>query len=92
MLCPIIYPVKTTLDIGGDYGVSIELPLLNDEFSSPKFKNPEFSPSLDGYKVLDAGNITGYAAIETISRNEETGEAKGIDSNRGATEYPWGRE
>ena len=92
MLWPTIYPVKTTLDIGGDYGVSIELPLLNDDFSSPEFKNPEFSPSLDGYKVLDAGNITGYAAIETISRNEETGEAKGIASNRGATEYPWGRE
>jgi hypothetical protein len=41
-------------------------------------------------KVLDAGNITGYAAIETIQRNEETGEAIGIASNTGANKYPWG--
>ena len=55
------------------------------------FIEPKSSPTLDGYEVLDAGNITGYAAIDTIQRNEETGDNYiGIASNTGANKYPWG--
>jgi hypothetical protein len=41
---------------------------------------------------MDSGNVTGYAAIETIQRDELTGEAIGIATNQGVTKYPWGVE
>jgi len=90
MLWPTAYPVNTTLDIGGEFGAQIQLPIVLGNYTSPDFIEPKSSPTLEGYEVLDAGNITGYAAIETIQRNEETGEAIGIASNTGANKYPWG--
>ena len=90
MLWPTAYPVNTTLDIGGEFGAQIQLPIVFGNYASPHFIEPKSSPTLEGYEVLDAGNITGYAAIDTIQRNEETGEAIGIASNTGANKYPWG--
>ena len=90
MLWPTAYPVNTTLDIGGAFGAQIQLPIILGNYTSPHFIDPKSSPTLEGYEVLDAGNVTGYAAIETIHRNEETGEAIGIASNTGANKYPWG--
>ena len=90
MLWPTAYPVNTTLDIGGAFGAQIQLPIVFGNYASPHFIEPKSSPTLEGYEVLDAGNITGYAAIDTIQRNEETGEAVGIASNTGANKYPWG--
>ena len=90
MLWPTAYPVNTTLDIGGEFGAQIQLPIVFGNYASPHFIEPKSSPTLEGYEVLDAGNITGYAAIDTIQRDEETGEAIGIASNTGANKYPWG--
>jgi hypothetical protein len=90
MLWPTAYPVNTTLDIGGEFGAQVQLPIVFGNYASPHFIEPKSSPTLEGYEVLDAGNITGYAAIDTIQRNEETGEAIGIASNTGANKYPWG--
>ena len=90
MLWPTAYPVNTTLDIGGAFGAQIQLPIVFGNYASPHFIEPKSSPTLEGYEVLDAGNITGYAAIDIIQRNEETGEAVGIASNTGANKYPWG--
>ena len=90
MLWPTAYPVNTTLDIGGEFGAQVQLPIVFGNYASPHFIEPKSSPTLEGYEVLDAGNITGYAAIDTIQRNEETGEAVGIASNTGANKYPWG--
>jgi len=93
MLWPSAFPVTTTLDIGGAVGAQIELPVLTkSRYPNPVFKGPAFSPKLDGYEVIDAGNVTGYAAIETIQRDELTGQAIGIARNQGATRYPWGIE
>ncbi|MEC7859947.1 MAG: CocE/NonD family hydrolase [Pseudomonadota bacterium] len=92
MLWPTAYPVSTTLDIGGEGGAQIELPVIGNNHQTPNFKEPALSPSIDGYEVMDAGNVTGYAAIETIQRDALTGEATGIATNRGATKYPWGTE
>jgi len=47
---------------------------------------------MPGYETLDAGNITGYAAITEIRADPETGEAYGFATNSGATRYPWGIE
>jgi hypothetical protein len=62
------------------------------EERSPEFKSPAPSPEFAGYETLDAGNITGYAAITSIEHDPETGEAFGVASNSGATRYPWGIE
>jgi hypothetical protein len=40
-------------------------------------------------KTLEAGNITGYAAIDEIQRIPPGGEAVGY-TNSGAQHYPWG--
>jgi hypothetical protein len=56
------------------------------------FKQPKTDPVLSGYETLDGGNITGYAAINEIQRNPETGDAKGYAKNSGAQRYPWGIE
>ena len=44
------------------------------------------------YEVIDYGNITGYAAINSIQHDPETGEAFGVATNTGAVRYPWGIE
>ena len=93
MLWPTAFPVSTILDIGGQVGAQIELPVITkSKHQTPVFKEPAFSPRLNGYEVMDSGNVTGYAAIETIQRDELTGEAIGIATNQGVTKYPWGVE
>ena len=62
------------------------------EERAPDFKEPVITPRLPGYETLDAGNITGYAAITEIKTDPETGEAYGLATNSGATQYPWGIE
>ena len=91
MLWPSALPVITSLEIGGEKGAYIELPIMpSGRIKTPEFEEPSIGPELKGYEVLDAGNVTGYAAIKTIKRNATTGEASGIATNQGATKYPWG--
>ena len=91
MLWPSALPVITSLEIGGEKGAYIELPIMpSGRIKTPEFDEPSIGPKLKGYEVLDAGNVTGYAAIKTIKRNANTGEASGIATNQGATKYPWG--
>ena len=91
MLWPSALPVITSLEIGGEKGAYIELPIMpSGRIKTPEFEEPSIGPELKGYEVLDAGNVTGYAAIKTIKRNAITGEASGIATNQGATKYPWG--
>ena len=91
MLWPSALPVITSLEIGGKKGAYIELPIMpSGRIKTPEFEDPLIGPKLKGYEVLDAGNVTGYAAIKTIKRNVTTGEASGIATNQGATKYPWG--
>ena len=91
MLWPSALPVITSLEIGGEKGAYIELPIMpSGRIKTPEFDEPSIGPKLKGYDVLDAGNVTGYAAIKTIKRNANTGEASGIATNQGATKYPWG--
>ena len=86
-------PVETTLAIGGENGARIVLPVIPPgEARAPDFAQPKPDPEIEGYETLDAGNITGYAAITEIERDPETGEAFGTARNSGATRYPWGIE
>ena len=93
MLWPTPYPAETTLAIGGERGARIVLPVIPPgEERTPDFAQPKPDPEIAGYETLDAGNITGYAAITQIERDPETGEAFGTARNSGATRYPWGIE
>jgi predicted acyl esterase len=93
MLWPTPLPMVTTVAIGGETGARVELPVVPPgEETAPDFKDPVAGPTLPGYETLDAGNISGYAAITSIEHDPETGEAFGVATNTGATRYPWGIE
>ena len=63
-----------------------------EEWRSPVFKQPAEELDLAGFGTLDAGNLTGYAEIETVQHDAKTGEAFGVATNSGAYQYPWGVE
>jgi len=93
MLWPTPMQMKSTLAIGGNNGARIDLPVVPPgEQNAPNFKEPSPNPWLSGYEVIDYGNITGYAAINSIQHDPETGEAFGVATNTGAVRYPWGIE
>ena len=91
MLWPTAYPMTTTLTVGGVGGSRVELPVVppGDEIG-PVFEDPVPGTTLPGYETLDYGNTTGYAAITSIERDPETGEAVGMATNASARRYPWG--
>ena len=91
MLWPTPMPMASTLTFGGENGSRVLMPVVPPgEERKPEFKEPAPSPVLAGYETLDAGNSTGYAAITEIEHDPETGEAFGVATNTGATQYPWG--
>ena len=93
MLWPTPMQMKSTLAIGGNNGARIDLPvILPGEEYTPNFKEPSSNPALSGYEFIDSWNISGYAAINSIQQDPETGEAFGVATNTGATQYPWGIE
>lgn len=93
MLWPTPFPMTTTLAIGAERGAYVQLPVVTPgKERRPAFRDPQPDPELPGFETLDAGNVTGYAAITSIQRDPETGEAFGIATNSGATQYPWGVE
>ena len=91
MLWPTPMQTTTTLEIGGENGFRIDLPVVPPgEEVIPSFKDPEPGPRLPGFETLESGNSTGYAAITSIEHDPETGEAFGFATNNGARRYPWG--
>ena len=93
MLWPTPYQMTTTLAIGGVEGARIELPVVPPaDRPVPKFKLPEEGPSLPDYASVDSGNVSGYAEIKSIQRDEKSGAAFGIATNATSFRYPWGLE
>ena len=93
MLWPTPYQMTTTLAIGGVEGARIELPVVPPaDRPVPKFKLPEEGPSLPDYASVDSGNVSGYAEIKSIQRDEQSGAAIGIATNATSFRYPWGLE
>jgi putative CocE/NonD family hydrolase len=93
MLWPTPYPMTSMLRVGGDDGSRMVLPVVPPgESRAPNFVQPKPDPVLPGYETLDAGNITGYAAITSVEQDPETDEVFGVATNSGATRYPWGIE
>ena len=93
MLWPTLYQMTTTLAIGGVEGARVELPVVPPaDRPVPKFKLPEEGPSLPDYVSVDSGNVSGYAEIKSIQRDEQSGAAFGIATNATSFRYPWGLE
>jgi putative CocE/NonD family hydrolase len=93
MFWPSPYPMTTSLAIGGPSGARIVLPVVPPgNRPTPKFKAPEASPSLPGYGTVDSGNVSGYAEIQSIQRDEASGDAFVIATNQTGYRYPWGLE
>jgi uncharacterized protein len=97
MLWPTPYPMTSTLEIGGLNGAHVELPVIPTEtdmanIRRPVYKVPTPDPTLPGFKAVDAGNATGYAEINTIYLDPETGESYGVAINGTSSQYPWGVE
>ena len=93
MLWPTPYQMTTTLAIGGVEGARVELTVMPPaDRPVPKFKLPEEGPSLPDYVSVDSGNVSGYAEIKSIQRDEQSGAAFGIATNATSFRYPWGLE
>ncbi len=93
MLWPTPYQMTTTLAIGGVEGARVELPVMPPaDRPVPKFKLPEDGPSLPDYASVDSGNVSGYAEIKSIQRDEQSAAAFGIATNATSFRYPWGLE
>jgi hypothetical protein len=91
MLWPTPYPMTTSLAIGGSDGGRIVLPVVPpSDRPGPKFKSPALDPALPNYGTVDSGNISGYAEIRNIKRNEATGDAFALATNSTTYRYPWG--
>jgi hypothetical protein len=95
MFWPSLYPMTTTLAIGGAEGAHILLPVIPPtDRPGPKFRLPiaETNVSVPGYSSVESGNSTGYAEIRNVDRNEATGDAVAAAKNISAYRYPWGVE
>ncbi|MEQ9561716.1 MAG: CocE/NonD family hydrolase [Woeseiaceae bacterium] len=93
MMWPTPYPMTTSLELGGDAGSRLVLPVVPPgERPAPAFLPPAESPSLPGFRSLDSGTSSGYGEISSVDRNPQTGEVTVTATNTGAYEYPWGTE
>ncbi len=93
MFWPTPYPMTTRLQLGGDTGSRLRLPVIPPgPETAPDFLPPAESPSLPGYRTIDSGNPSGYGEISSVTRYPPTGDAAAVATNTGGTEYPWGTE
>jgi putative CocE/NonD family hydrolase len=93
MLWPTPYPMTTTLQIGGEAGSYLSLPVIPPATRPlPAFLPPARSPDMEGYESIDVGTTSGYGEISSVDRNPQTGEVTAVATNTGATKYPWGSE
>ncbi|MDG1858255.1 MAG: CocE/NonD family hydrolase, partial [Emcibacteraceae bacterium] len=94
MLWPTPYPMTTTLNIGGLEGARVEMPIIpaGANNNKPTFATPEPTPTIPGFGSIDSGNATGYAEIDSIKIDPETGEAYGIAVNGTSSQFPWGKD
>ncbi|HXV63206.1 MAG TPA: CocE/NonD family hydrolase, partial [Vicinamibacteria bacterium] len=93
MFWPTPYPMTTSLQIGGEDGARILLPVVpHEDRPRPAFLPATATSSLPGYESLDDGTSSGYGEVSSFERNPQTGVVKVVATNSGATRYPWGIE
>ena len=93
MLWPTPHAMTTSLNLGGDGGSYLVIPVVPPgPGTAPDFEPPTESPELPGFESLDIGTNSGYGEISSVDRNPQTGEVTVTATNEGATRYPWGTE
>jgi hypothetical protein len=93
MLWPTLYPMTSSLQLGGKNGSHVVLPVVPPgKRPAPVFLPPVASPDMPGYESLDSGTSSGYGEVSSVDRNPQTGEVTVTATNTGATRYPWGTE
>jgi len=94
MFWPSPYPMTTTLELGGERGSRVLLPVVPfEERPRPRFLPPATDdPRLPGFERLEEETPSGYGEVSSIERNPQTGAAKVIATNQGGVRHPWGVE
>ncbi len=93
MLWPTPYPMTTSLQLGGEDGSHLVLPVVPPgPGATPGFRPPSENPELPGFENIDLGTNSGYGEVSSVDRNPQTGEVIVTATNAGASRYPWGTE
>lgn len=94
MFWPTPYALTSRLQLGGDKGSSLVLPVVpvNRNAAGPEFLPPVAYPGAEGFASLATGTSSGYGEISSVDRNPQTGEVVIKATNSGGTQYPWARE
>jgi putative CocE/NonD family hydrolase len=93
MFWPTPFPMATSLQLGGETGSRLVLPVVQPGPSAaPAFLPPAASSQFPGFEDLDTGTSSGYGEVSSVDRNPQTGEVTVTAKNAGATRYPWGTE
>jgi predicted acyl esterase len=95
MFWPTPYSMTTTLRLGGKNPTRVVLPVIpHEDRPKPEFLPPEErGPELTGYRNVPVSDGTstpsGYAEVEGLVFDEETGTATLVATNAGGMIYPW---
>ena len=97
MFWPTPYAMTTSLRLGGQNATHIVLPVIPyEDRPAPEFLPPaEPAPTLPGFGSLVAADgestTSGYAEVEGLVYDEETGQATLVATNSSGALYPWGQ-
>jgi predicted acyl esterase len=92
MIWPTPFPMTTKIHSDILKPSFLKLPLLSapaKRLSNP-FPKPAEDPELTAYKSLSSETLSGFAEINTVTRNERTQTTTVLATNSGSDEYPWG--
>ncbi len=96
MFWPTPYSMTTSLRLGGSDATRVVLPVIpHEDRPTPEFLAPAArGPRLPGYgraatRAEDEATTSGYAEVEGLVYDEETGRATIVATNGGGTQYPW---
>jgi len=89
MVWPTPYAMTTSLQLGGDNGSRLTLPLVPPSmYAAPKFAPPE--PSEERSDIKDEGSL--WPGDWKTERDEVNAKTKVTWSGKSAETYPWGKE
>jgi predicted acyl esterase len=89
MIWPTPYSMTTTLQLGGEKGSRLELPLVPPSmYATPQFASPEPSPERSGFRSSGLP----FPGEWKTERDELAEKTKITWSGKSEEEYPWGKE
>ncbi len=89
MIWPTPYPMTTNLQLGGEKGSRLELPLVPPSmYATPQFAPPEPTAERSGFRSSGLP----FPGEWKTERDELAGKTKITWSGKSEEEYPWGKE